>query len=121
VFRLAEQYLIRAEAKAQQGTDMIGAAADLNVIRNRAGLANTTASTHDDLLAAVAHERQIELFAEWGHRWFDLKRTGQVDAVMSAVTPQKNPSGTWKTYQQLYPVPQSEISKNPFLKQNAGY
>ncbi len=31
---------------------------------------------------AVAHERQIELFAEWGNRWFDLKRTGKASAIL---------------------------------------
>lgn len=120
VLRLAEQYLIRAEARTEQG-NVTGAASDLNTIRNRAGLANTTAVTEADLLTAISHERQVELFAEWGHRWLDLKRLGQVNAVMSIVTPQKNTGSIWQSYQQLYPIPSSQLSLNPFLIQNPGY
>ncbi len=80
VLRLAEVYLIRAEARAEQN-NISGGQADIT-IRNRAGLANTTASTSAALLNAIASERQLELFAEWGHRWFDLKRTGTIDTVI---------------------------------------
>lgn len=118
VLRLAEQYLIRAEARAEQN-NITGAQADLNVIRNRAGLGNTTSNDKPSLLSAILHERQVELFTEWGHRWLDLKRTGTIDAVMSVVTPQKG--GTWSSYQQLYPIPQSEIATDPNLNQNSGY
>jgi len=117
VLRLAEQYLIRAEARAQQGTNLSGAAADLNTLRSRAGLANTTAATKTDLLIAVMHERQTELFAEWGHRWLDLKRTGQATAVLGAI-PAKQP---WSNNQLLYPVPTLEITNDPNLVQNPGY
>lgn len=121
VLRLAEQYLIRAEARAQQG-NLPGAISDLNVIRNRAGLGSLSDTlTIPQVLTAIAQERRIELFAEWGHRWMDLKRTGEVDSVMNLVTPQKSPGGFWVTYQQLYPIPISEIALNSFLKQNPGY
>ena len=115
VLRLAEQYLIRAEARAEQGES--NAAADLNMIRNRAGLANTTASSKTDLLAAIAHERQVELFAEWGHRWLDLKRTGQAGAVLGAIAT-KQP---WTGNSLLYPIPLSELTTDPNLVQNTGY
>ncbi len=85
VFRIAEQYLIRAEARAQQN-NVAGAQNDLNIIRSRAGLANTNAGDLTSLTDAVLHERQTEMFTEWGHRWLDLKRTDKVDEVMSAVT-----------------------------------
>jgi starch-binding outer membrane protein, SusD/RagB family len=120
VLRLAEQYLIRAEARARQG-NISGAAFDLNAIRSRAGLSNTPAVTQQDLLAAIMHERRIELFSEWGHRWLDLKRTGQVDAIMAIATPLKNTGTTWQSYQQLYPIPLSQLELNPFLRQNPGY
>jgi hypothetical protein len=121
VLRLAEQYLIRAEARAQQG-NFGDAQSDLNAIRTRAGLPSTTASDKTSLLAAVLHERQVELFAEWGHRWFDLKRTGNVDAVMSIVTPQKTGgSPIWRSYQQLFPVPFEAMTSSPNLTQNSGY
>jgi hypothetical protein len=116
VLRLAEQYLIRAEARAQQG-NTAGATADLNVIRSRAGLPATTASTQADLLTAIAHERQIELFSEWGHRFFDLKRTKQATAVLSAIS-SKQP---WNDYQLLYPIPPNEVKADAFLLQNPGY
>ncbi len=119
--RLGEQYLIRAEARAQQG-NISGAQADLNIIRTRAGLPNTTAASQSALLTTVLHERQVELFTEWGHRWLDLKRTGQVDAVMggpSGACAVKG--GTWSSYQQLYPIPAQDISYAPNLTQNLGY
>jgi len=116
VLRLAEQYLVAAEAKAQLN-DLSGAAAALNALRGRAGLPNTTAATKDALLAAVAHERQAELFAEWGHRWLDLKRTNKAAAVLGAI-PEKQP---FKTEQLLYPLPNLEITNDPNLEQNAGY
>ena len=117
VLRLAEQYLVRAEARAQQGNNLSGAAADLNALRTRAGLGNTTAATKTDLLAAVAHERQTELFAEWGHRWLDLKRTGQATAVLGAI-PTKQP---WSNNQLLYPIPTLDLTNDPNLVQNPGY
>jgi len=120
IMRLAEVYLIRAEARAQQN-NVGGAQADLNVIRTRAGLANTSASDKVALLLAVEKERRIELFTEWGHRWFDLKRTGKIDAVMSMVAPLKG-GGAWNTDMQLYPIPANEILLNPKLApQNPGY
>jgi starch-binding outer membrane protein, SusD/RagB family len=113
-FRLAEQYLIRAEARAQQGNLSV-AAADLNIIRARAGLAPTTASAEADLLTAIQHERQTELCFEGGHRWYDLKRTGTVNAVMAPVKP------AWTPTAALYPIPYGQTQLNPFLTQNPGY
>jgi len=117
VLRLSEQYLIRGEARAQQGKIMgaDGAESDLNVIRNRAHLANSSANTKDDMINAILHERQVELFAEWGNRWLDLKRTGLINAVLGAE------KRGWKPQDVLFPIPQTEISKNPNLTQNEGY
>ncbi|UAY55752.1 RagB/SusD family nutrient uptake outer membrane protein [Arachidicoccus terrestris] len=123
VFRLAEQYLIRAEARVNLGklTGANSAVSDLDSIRNRAGLPPTTVSSKEDLLNAILHERQVEFFTEWGHRWLDLKRLGKIDEVMSVVCPKKG--GTWASYKALYPIPQSEIDKNPGMngQQNPGY
>jgi len=116
VLRLAEQYLIRAEARAQQNKTA-DAAADLNVLRNRAGLPNTTATAQADLLNAVARERRVELFAEWGHRWFDLKRTGKAAEVLGAI-PDKKP---WSDNALVYPISPTELSNDPALAQNPGY
>lgn len=112
--RLAEQYLIRAEAMAQQN-NLSGAVADINIIRNRAGLANTTANTQSSILMAIEQERRIELFAEYGHRWNDLRRTGRADAVLG-----QQKSG-WNPNAALYPIPKVEVINNYRLIQNPGY
>lgn len=114
VLRLAEQYLIRSEAWAQQG-NLPDGRADLNKIRSRAGLPDAIAATQSELLAAIEQERKVELFTEWGHRWFDLKRTGRIDAVLSTVKP------FWRSFAALYPIPLTQIQLNPFLTQNPGY
>jgi hypothetical protein len=114
--RLAELYLIRAEARAQQN-NLTAATSDLNMIRVRAGIsAIGTDLTQLQLLAAIEQERRVEFFGEWGHRWLDLKRTNRVDAVMSAARPT-----TWKPTSALFPVPQSQILLNASLTQNPGY
>jgi len=117
VLRVAEAYLIRAEAEANGAAGGIPAAiADLNRIRKRAGLPNL--DSNPDMKSAVAKERQTEFFAEWGHRWFDLKRTGRAHDVLSVI-PLKQP---WAgDYQLIYPIPVTEITADHFLTQNQGY
>ena len=115
VLRVAEQYLIRAEARARQGK-ITDAENDLNIIRSRAGLSDIVTTDKDSLLSLIAHERRVELFAEWGHRWFDLKRTGQAETVLQKLKP-----NTWQPTDTLWPVPQSQILLNPALTQNPGY
>lgn len=115
LFRLEEQYLIRAEARARQG-ELIGAKEDLNMIRNRAGLGNTNAVTSSELIAAVIAERRNELFTELGHRFFDLKRINGLTAALSDIKP------GWDATDLLFPIPNSELLLNPKLKpQNSGY
>lgn len=115
VLRMAEQYLIRAEARAHQG-DLIGAKEDLNKTRNLAGLGNSAAVTSADIIAAVLQERHLEFFTEFGHRFFDLKRTARLDAVLSPIKPQ------WGTTDRLLPLPESDLMLNPNLApQNDGY
>jgi hypothetical protein len=111
VLRLAEQFLIRAEARAHLNK-LPASAADLNVIRNRAGLANTPAGTQTDLLDAIMRERKVELFCESGHRWFDLKRTHQADAVLGVI------KRKWSSGDALYPIPEAQIISDPLVTQN---
>jgi starch-binding outer membrane protein, SusD/RagB family len=121
IFRLAEQLLIRAEARAQLNK-VSDALADLNTVRSRAGLpAANAAIDKPSLLLAILRERQVELFTEWGHRWFDLKRTGKIDGVMTVATSKKVSGATWRPFQALYPIAEYEIDKNPNLQQNYGY
>lgn len=114
IMRLAEQYLIRAEARAQQNKTA-EAQSDLNLVRNRAGLDDTSAATVSELLDAIYHERQVELFTEWGHRFFDLKRTGRIDDVLSTR------KANWDSYEALLPIPLDETLRNPKITQNPGY
>lgn len=115
VFRLAEQYLIRAEARVQQGK-VVEAIADLNVIRNRAGLLNTTATNQISVLSAIQQERRVELFAEWGNRWFDLKRYGLATTILAPLK-----GSNWQETDILLPIPFTEIQINTSLVQNPGY
>ncbi len=115
--RLAEIYLIRAEARAHQN-NLTGAAEDLNLIRTRAGLANTTAASQTDMIEAVLRERRVELFFEYGFRWFDLVRTGKADAILSNI-PYK--TANWKSHMVLFPIPKVELDYNHNLVQNLGY
>lgn len=119
LFRVAEQYLIRAEARANNG-NLQGAVADLDAIRKRAGLPlfqsiNPTIP-QNELIQAIQHERQTELFTEGCHRWFDLKRTNSADNVLDPL------KSEWSTNDQLFPIPAKEFERNPNLKhQNPGY
>ena len=71
VLRLAEQYLIRSEARARTG-ELQGALEDLNKIRERSGLSLLSEENsnlgEEDIINLVVQERHKELFAEWGHR-----------------------------------------------------
>jgi starch-binding outer membrane protein, SusD/RagB family len=116
--RLAEVLLIRAEARARQG-NLLGAIDDVDILRNRAGLTTFKGQSldRDALLQKIAQERRVELFAEGGHRWLDLKRTHQASLTLPLIDYKK-----WEDTDELYPVPQSEILNNPNLgPQNRGY
>ncbi|QHS61046.1 RagB/SusD family nutrient uptake outer membrane protein [Chitinophaga agri] len=118
VIRLSELYLIRSEAKAVLGL-LEDAKSDLNIIRRRAGLQPILVNNADLILDRILHERQVELFAEWGHRWMDLKRNKLVDGVMMKVSPKKG--SEWSSYRALFPIPERDLRLNPSLKQNQGY
>jgi hypothetical protein len=115
VLRLAEQYLIRAEARARQD-NVPGAVADLNLVRSRAGLGPLpTTLAPAAALDAVLQEWRVEFFTEWGHRFLDLKRMERLNTVMSAY------KSTWSAKAGLWPIPQNEITYNAALVQNPGY
>ncbi len=125
MLRLAEQYLIRAEARARQN-NMSGAINDLNTIRTRAGLANLSATlTPAQCFAAVEQERRIEFCFEWGNRWLDLKRmpslTGAAGKTRADDVLPVDKTITWKSTDLLYPIPYNDILLNGNLTQNPGY
>jgi hypothetical protein len=109
LIRIAELYLIRAEARAQQN-NLTGAAGDLNAIRKRADVPETTAVTQADLIKAIEDENGIE-FAFEAHRWFDLVRTERAGVVLGL---------TNKNYW-LFPIPYSDVLSDPDVTQNPGY
>ncbi len=106
VLRLAEQYLIRSEARANQNK-LSEATSDLNIIRERAGLAPLPVLPLADLLRSIQNERKFELFTEFGDRWLNLKRTNTATSILSALK-----GSNWASTDQLYPIPQSEINLN---------
>jgi starch-binding outer membrane protein, SusD/RagB family len=115
IFRLGEQYLIRAEARLNQNNPA-GAIADINVIRSRAGLPSLNSNLSSSQVAlAIEQEKRLELMFENFHRWFDLKRTGRASVVLGAL------KSTWVPTAILYPIPVSEILVDPNLAQNPGY
>lgn len=125
VLRLAELYLIRAEASARlgilQGPD--GALSDLNMVRARAQLAPLPLVNGQQVMAAIEQERRVEFFAEWSHRFIDLKRwpgiqnpaTSRWQEVMKAYKP------TQGVFLELWPIPAGQIKLNGGLIQNPGY
>lgn len=120
MFRLSELYLIRAEARAQIGTDLVGALSDVNVVRARAGLAVSAAATTADLMTAILKERRVE-FAHEGHRFFDLKRTNTLSSTLGASL--FGISGAFdNTFRALWPIPQREVlTSGGIIAQNTGY
>jgi hypothetical protein len=135
VLRLAEQYLIRAEARINLPGKIAQGITDLNILRNRASAPPpnnldplSLALSKDDAMIALENERRIELFAEWGHRWMDLKRWP------SRLSPDDNTLNRaddvlqilkigWKKEWKLYPIPQVQILNDPAMAnaQNPGY
>lgn len=110
VIRIAELYLIRAEAYAELNEYNL-ALADLNKVRKRALLPdNLFTTSKSDLLLWIENERRLE-FAFEAHRWFDLVRTGRAQQVL----------GIGESFRLLLPIPYSQILADPALKQNPGY
>jgi tetratricopeptide (TPR) repeat protein len=114
ILRLAEMYLIRAEAQASLGAPNISLVQDdINIVRERANLLPTYQTSITQLQRIIEKERRVE-FAFEGQRWFDLVRTNRAIAVLPNVN---------STNQTLFPIPSEEIQTNnsPGMTQNPGY
>lgn len=113
--RLSDIILLQAETMNENSSDTAAnILASLDAIRTRAGLASLsgTATTQADVRQAIADERRLELALE-GHRWFDLVRTGSVDAEMGE---------TINSNYHVFPIPNSEVlATSGVITQNAGY
>lgn len=118
IIRYADVLLKYAEALNESGG--AGAAQYLNMVRNRAGLANTTATTQAELREAIEMERRLEFIGE-GHRWFDLKRTGKAIETMNAWFSANSINVTINANNLVLPIPQSQLDTDPEMTQNSGY
>lgn len=115
MIRLAEIYLIRAEARAQTNK-LDSSLYDLNAIRIRAGINSLAGLDRQSILDSIAMERRRELFAENASRWFDLKRTGRASIELLPIK-----GANWTSDDELYPIPIPELMRNNLLVQNPGY
>lgn len=117
IYRYADVLLMEAEALNEQGlTDE--AAAPLNIVRSRAGLAAVSGLTQEEMREKIIHERRMELAFE-GHRWFDMIRLEHGDYAINFL--RSIGKGNVTKDRLLFPIPQTEIDANPLLTQNPGY
>jgi hypothetical protein len=121
ILRLADVYLIAAEAEAHQNGATTTAYGYINAVRSRAGLPGlTTGLGPDAFVDSVLQERSWEFFAE-GDRWYDLTRTNTflqvIPGAVNDVYPVRTPAAKFR----YFPIPQDEINANPKLTQNEGW
>ncbi|RXK47618.1 RagB/SusD family nutrient uptake outer membrane protein [Aquirufa rosea] len=128
VYRYAEVILFLAEALNEQGKTA-EAATYMNMIRKRAGLPNTEATTQADFRTALMKERRVELAFE-NKRWHDLVRTDTYKQVITAYGAEikANPfayyyqkgytlrSNSFTVIEKYYPMPADEAALNPNIK-----
>ena len=113
ILRFAEILLINAEAANELGNTSV-AITNLNKVRTRAHLGNTTAATQNTLRNAIWQERRVELAMEMD-RFTDLVRTGQAATVLG-------PLGFKAGKNELFPIPLDAINQsNGLFTQNPGY
>jgi len=117
VLRVAEMYLIRAEGYARGSGTAADARADVNAIRNRAGLSDVSTSLSGQaLIDEIIQQRRYELAFE-GDRRHDLQRLGRPITSSSGTLQPGDP-------QRILPIPAREIEVNDALdqsSQNPGY
>lgn len=125
IFRTAEMYLIRAEARAELNsvTGANSAESDINALRAARinGYTNITFTGKDQAITEILQERFKELAFE-GHRFWDLKRRG----LPVTRTGDDAPSSQGATlsagnFRFTLPIPEPEIQANPLIVQNEGY
>ena len=117
VYRYADVLLMKAEALNEQG--QTAQAADvLNIVRQRAGLANVANLSQEAMREKIIHERRIELAFE-GHRWFDMIRVQGGDYAVSYLHSIGKTQATRERL--LFPIPQTEMDANSLMTQNPGY
>ncbi|MEZ2442310.1 RagB/SusD family nutrient uptake outer membrane protein [Chitinophaga sp. RCC_12] len=118
ILRLADVYLIAAEASAQQNGPSSEAYGYINTVRSRAGLPGLTIGlSKAPFVDSVLQERSWELFGE-GDRWYDLTRTNTFLQVIPKAVNNVFPVRTPQAKNRYFPIPLDEINANPKLEQN---
>jgi hypothetical protein len=105
--RLADTYLLEAEALVMSGSNLGRAQELLDAVRARVGLPSIAVS-----MEAIKLERRLELVGE-GHRWFDLVRWGDAPEALAF-------KGFVEGKHEVLPIPLLEL-ENTKLQQNAEY
>lgn len=118
LLRLADAYLIAAEAEARANGATATAYGYVNAVRARAGIANlVTGLTQTALVDSVLQERSWEFYGE-GDRWYDLTRTNKFLTVIPTAVNLDYPVRTPLPKHRYFPIPQLEINANPSITQN---
>jgi hypothetical protein len=141
IMRYADILLMKAEALIWKNEDLAEAKRLIDLVRDRAGLSETFATTQDDLKTALKKERRLEFAFEffpsrhfdlvrWGDAeetykkptegWQDLKISGGI--VVERTEKEVRPSRVFDPNKNhVFPIPDAEIRKSKNLKQNEGY
>jgi hypothetical protein len=109
VFRIAEMYLISAEANMRENPSL--GQDRFNELRSKRGLASVPLNQPN-----LELERRLELACE-GHRIFDLARWGKNNLRENNMTPEV----TYPSHLYILPIPVTEMQRNPNMTQNTGY
>lgn len=121
ILRLADVYLIAAEAEVRLNGPTTLAYGYVNKVRERAGLSGLASGlTPQQFIDAVLQERSWEFFGE-GDRWYDLTRTNTFMAVIPRAVNDVYPVRTPSARNRYFPIPQDEINANPSIQQNPAW
>ena len=114
-YRLEEAYFYLAEALAYQEKTS-EAAKVLNIVRAKRGINDISLNLSvDNFIEKLLKESHKEFFSEGGHRFFDLKRNGRIQQLLSN-------KPTWQAFHDLFPIPEKQILMNRnLLPNNPGY
>lgn len=132
ILRYADVLLLKAEATLQSGGSTSEAIGLINDVRTRArnmvsggtepANFSTAETNKNTIMQWIMDERLRELGAEGG-RWFDVRRwaLGGVITLDKSFFDSNWPSATWDDHYLNFPIPSTEIDKNPNIVQNTGY
>lgn len=135
ILRYADVLLLHAEAIVRSGGSLDQAIALVNQVRARARQSSPDGSEspvpadygpqsdRDAVLDLIFLERRLELAAEEGHRWYDLRRrhlAGEIDLTRWDFSSVRD-DFDFQEFNINFPLPASEVLQNPNLNQNAGY